>query len=63
MYATTKEFLIRFGLNELTDLPKVEDMAEALGLDSPLLVEHAPAEDMLPLEEPEADAKPEDTIH
>jgi segregation and condensation protein B len=63
MYATTKEFLIRFGLNELTDLPKVEDMAEALGLDAPLLVEHAPAEDMLPLEEPEADAKPEDTIH
>ncbi len=31
MYATTKEFLIRFGLNDLTDLPKVEDMAEALG--------------------------------
>ena len=33
MYATTKEFLIRFGLNELNDLPKVEDMAEALGLE------------------------------
>ena len=31
LYATTKEFLIRFGLNDLTDLPKVEDMAEALG--------------------------------
>src|SRR6185295_1251426 len=26
MYATTKEFLIRFGLKDLTDLPKVEDM-------------------------------------
>jgi segregation and condensation protein B len=59
MYATTKEFLIRFGLNELTDLPKVEDMAEALGIDAPLLVEQAPAEDMLPLEEPEPE--PEDT--
>ena len=31
LYSTTKEFLIRFGLNDLTDLPKVEDMAEALG--------------------------------
>jgi hypothetical protein len=57
MYATTKEFLIRFGLNELTDLPKVEDMAEALGLDAPLLVEQAPSEELLPLEEPEPEDK------
>ena len=35
MYATTKEFLIRFGLNDLNDLPKVEDMAEALGFEAP----------------------------
>jgi segregation and condensation protein B len=54
MYATTKEFLIRFGLNDLSDLPKVEDMAEALGLDAPLLVERTPPEELLPLEEPEA---------
>jgi len=60
MYATTKEFLIRFGLNELGDLPKVEDMAEALGLDAPLLVEQTPAEETLPLEEPEAEP-PSDT--
>jgi segregation and condensation protein B len=53
MYATTKEFLIRFGLNDLTDLPKVEDMAEALGLDAPILIEQTPSEEMLPLEEPE----------
>jgi segregation and condensation protein B len=52
MYATTKEFLIRFGLNDLADLPKVEDMAEALGLEAPLLVERTPAEELLPLEEP-----------
>jgi segregation and condensation protein B len=51
LYATTKEFLIRFGLNDLTDLPKVEDMAEALGLEAPILVEQTPPEDMLPLEE------------
>jgi segregation and condensation protein B len=55
MYATTREFLIRFGLNDLTDLPKVEDMAEALGLEAPILIEHSPSEEMLPLEEPEVD--------
>ncbi len=53
LYATTKEFLIRFGLNDLADLPKVEDMAEALGLEAPILVERTPSEDLLPLEEPE----------
>jgi len=54
LYATTKEFLIRFGLNDLTDLPKIEDMAEALGFDPPArLVEQTPAEDMLPLRDDE----------
>jgi segregation and condensation protein B len=56
MYATTREFLIRFGLNDLADLPKVEDMAAALGLDAPILVEQTPAEDQLPLDEPESDS-------
>jgi segregation and condensation protein B len=51
LYATTKEFLIRFGLNDLSDLPKVEDMAEALGLEAPILVEQIPPEEMLPLDE------------
>src|SRR5438045_3985195 len=56
LYATTKEFLIRFGLNDLSDLPKVEDMAEALGFEPPaLLVEQTPAEEMLPLDEPETE--------
>jgi segregation and condensation protein B len=58
MYATTKEFLIRFGLNDLSDLPKVEDMAEALGFEAPILVERTPNEDLLPLEEPEMDSPP-----
>ena len=53
LYGTTKEFLIRFGLNELSGLPKVEDMAEALGLEVPLLVEQTPSEDRLPIEEPD----------
>jgi segregation and condensation protein B len=60
LYATTKEFLIRFGLNDLSDLPKVEDMAEALGLEGgapPILVERTPDEDQLPLDEPD------ETVH
>lgn len=57
LYATTKEFLIRFGLKDLNDLPKVEDMAEALGFDPPArLIEQTPAEDVLPLEEPAPDS-------
>ena len=55
LYATTKEFLIRFGLRDLNDLPKIEDMAEALGFDPPAgLTEVTPREEMLPL----GDAEP-----
>ncbi len=55
LYATTKEFLIRFGLKDLHDLPKIEDMAEALGFDPPAgLMETTPREDMLPLDEEES---------
>jgi segregation and condensation protein B len=35
LYGTTREFLERFGLNDLTDLPKVEDMSDLLGFDLP----------------------------
>jgi segregation and condensation protein B len=62
LYATTKEFLIRFGLNDLADLPKVEDMAEALGLDAPILVEQTPREEELPLSEPDPE-EPGESIH
>ena len=55
MYATTREFLIRFGLKDLSDLPKVEDMAESLGIESGLLVEQTPPEEQLPLSEPDAE--------
>jgi segregation and condensation protein B len=52
MYGTTKEFLIRFGLKDLGDLPRIEDMADALGFDPPAgLIERTPKEEMLPLEE------------
>ena len=60
MYATTKEFLIRFGLKDLGDLPKIEDMAEALGFEPPAgLVEQTPAEEMLPIEEEPDSGNPE----
>ena len=52
LYGTTKEFLIRFGLNDLGDLPKIEDMAQQLGFDPPpVLMERPVPEEMLPLEE------------
>ena len=35
MYATTREFLERFGLNDLNDLPKVEEMSDVLGFELP----------------------------
>ena len=57
VYATTKEFLIRFGLKDLGDLPKIEDMAEALGFDPPAgLIERTPTEDVLPLDEGDEEA-------
>jgi segregation and condensation protein B len=55
LYSTTKEFLIRFGLKDLGDLPRIEDMAEALGFDPPAgLIEQTPQEEILPLDEPES---------
>jgi segregation and condensation protein B len=33
MYRTTREFLRYFGLDEITDLPRLEEFAEVLGLD------------------------------
>jgi segregation and condensation protein B len=52
LYGTTKEFLIRFGLKDLGDLPRIEDMAQQLGFEPPsVLMERPVAEEMLPLEE------------
>jgi segregation and condensation protein B len=54
LYGTTREFLIRFGLNDLSDLPKVEDMAQAMGFDAPAILTERPVTDeMLPLDEEE----------
>ena len=50
LYATTREFLDHFGLNDLSDLPKVEDMAEALGMDVAVAAATGPVEEQLPFE-------------
>ncbi len=70
MYGTTREFLDKFGLKDLSDLPKVEDMSDALGFDLPTPVDEddtvtlpfeAPVEDVASAgdEAPEVEAAPE----
>lgn len=61
LYATTREFLIRFGLRDLNDLPKVEDMADVLGFDLPTrLAAAGPVDARLPLEPEESGAEEPD---
>jgi segregation and condensation protein B len=61
MYATTREFLDRFGLNDLSDLPKVEEMSDALGFELPMGLMQPPiTTSPLPFDESEA-AGPSDT--
>ena len=56
LYGTTREFLERFGLNDLSDLPKVEDMSELLGFDLPASVAEPAPQTTLPFEKGETDA-------
>ena len=50
LYGTTREFLQRFGLNDLSDLPKVEDMSELLGFDLPASIGEPEPQSPLPFE-------------
>jgi segregation and condensation protein B len=50
LYGTTREFLTRFGLNDLTDLPRVEDMSELLGFELPASVAEPAPQTALPFE-------------
>ncbi len=51
LYSTTREFLIRFGLRDLSDLPKVEDLADVLGFEPPAgLADSGPSDGRLPLD-------------
>jgi segregation and condensation protein B len=66
LYETTNEFLIRFGLNDLSDLPKMEDMAEALGLELPPLLVEETREELPPADEPDGDLAADertDSVH
>ena len=58
MYGTTREFLERFGLNDISDLPKVDELSDALGFELPPgLAEPSETTSPLPFE----DAAPEET--
>jgi segregation and condensation protein B len=50
LYGTTREFLERFGLNDLSDLPKVEDMSDLLGFELPSTVGEPAPQTALPFE-------------
>jgi segregation and condensation protein B len=58
LYGTTREFLDRFGLNDLSDLPKVEDISELLGFDLPASVAEPAPQTPLPF-----DSTPEGQVH
>ena len=70
LYGTTREFLERFGLNDLSDLPKVEDMSDLLGFELPSTVGEPAPQSALPFESdaaPAADLEeatpPDESIH
>jgi segregation and condensation protein B len=48
MYGTTREFLERFGLNDISDLHKVDELSDALGFELPAALGE-PAEMVSPL--------------
>ena len=58
LYGTTREFLERFGLNDISDLPKVEDMADLLGFDLPSTIGEPAPQNELPF-----DATKDEAVH
>src|SRR5262245_55588573 len=60
LYGTTREFLERFGLNDLSDLPKVEDFTDLLGFDLPAAVGAPEPPSALPFEPGGPPSGPED---
>jgi segregation and condensation protein B len=69
MYGTTREFLERFGLNDINDLPKVDELADALGFELPMaLAEPTITTSPLPFDASEETPQPEpvdetETVH
>src|SRR6185295_2821271 len=60
LYGTTRELLTRFGLNDLSDLPKVEDMSELLGFDIPASLGEPAPQTPLPFDAQPAPVTEED---
>ena len=59
MYATTREFLDRFGLNDINDLPKVDEMSDELGFELPsALMEPTVTSNPLPFDAEAAPPEP-----
>jgi segregation and condensation protein B len=56
LYGTTREFLERFGLNDLSDLPKVEDISELLGFDLPASIADAAPQTALPFDKDDTES-------
>jgi len=50
LYGTTREFLERFGLNDLSDLPRIEDVSELLGFDLPAAATEPAPQSPLPFD-------------
>jgi segregation and condensation protein B len=63
LYGTTREFLERFGLNDLSDLPRVEDMSELLGFDLPSAVAEPAPQTGLPFEPLTDGDAPGESVH
>ena len=62
LYGTTREFLERFGLNDLSDLPKVEDMSDLLGFELPSTVGEPAPQTALPFESEAESVEPADPV-
>jgi len=58
LYGTTREFLDRFGLNDISDLPKVEDVSELLGFELPASIAEPAPQTPLPF-----GLGPDDAVH
>jgi segregation and condensation protein B len=60
LYATTKQFLMQFGLKDLAELPKIEEFAEVLGEEVDVAGLKRAIEAPRPAEVPLADAVAEE---
>src|SRR3954470_8826126 len=60
LYKTTKEFLLRFGLNDMSELPSMEEFEKLARESDPTLFEAVPDATGVPHEDPHVDAHVEE---